>query len=370
MLREETRDPSRRWRVRLMLDRWRPDRLWADQPPRELESPALEALAAQHEWRWRAALAALGRAGPDTAADVLSRLTAVVLSPDGVLLPAWPVDDASAVRLRATLLRADTDDEDRLNEAQAWLASLPPAVAWVIDDGVMVRPGARRVRTAVSELTGKRARVSVTPEGAPAGDSRMAEEHESVVVATEAPTGARDVEPLRVRAGTWDGRIAFRATPLAVSPPGLTIGPLLPQWRLASWLAGTPGAADAPWTTAGLLHRSESGAWQVYIECRVPPDAQTLGGEIVRVYWGAEGSAERVVEVKAPMRAEVEGDRWSATVPLPAQAFEADGRLQLSLERVDARGARTSWPRPMMPEEAEPARALIDLKSWGELKGE
>ncbi len=366
LLREEDGDPLRRWRVRLMLDRWSAERLWVDRPSGELDSRVLEALALQNEWRWRAALTALGRTGPDTAADVLARLTAVVLSPDGVLLPAWPLDDSEAARLRAVLLRAGSDDDDRLNEAQAWLASLAPAVAWVVDDGVVVE-SARRVRTAVAELTGKRARVSVTPEGATAEDSRMVEEHETIVVTTEAAVGARAVEPMKVQAGRWGGRAAFRATALGVSPPGLTIGPLLPQWRMAGWLGGTPGEADADWTTAGLLHKSESGdGWEVYVECRVAAGAENPGGDVVRVYWGAAGSAERVIEV----RAGVVGDRWSATVPLPAEAIGADGTVRLSIERVDARGARSSWPRPVMPGEAEPARALIDLKGWGELEGE
>ncbi|MBL8745138.1 MAG: hypothetical protein JNK58_02150 [Phycisphaerae bacterium] len=376
LLREEARDPLRRWRVGLMLDRWSAGRLWRDStPPPVLEPEALEALAAQNEWRWRAALAALGRAGPDTAADVLARLTAVVLSPDGVLLPAWPLDDAGVARLRTTLLRADTEDDDRLNEAQAWLASLPPAVAWVVDDGPVVPSGvsekdgasARRVRTAVSELTGKRARVSITPEGITPDDSRMVEEHESIVMMTEAAVGTRAIEPLRVQVGRWNGRVAFRATPVPVSPPGLTIGPLLPQWRMAGWAIGTPGAADPEWTTAGLLHKSADGnGWEVYVECRISPEAESLTGDVVRFYWGAEGSAERAVEVKAPTRAEAQRDRWTAVVPVPPRAVESDGTMRVSIERVDARGARSSWPRPMMPGEREPSRALVNLNAWGE----
>lgn len=379
LLQEEERDPLRRWRIRLMLDRWSAARLWSDQPPRrELDSPALEALAAQNEWRWRAALAALAQSGPDTAADVLARLTAVVLTPDGALLPAWPLDDAAAARLRATLLRTESDDDDRLNEAQAWLASMPPALAWVIDDGPVVasaadaKPGAsaRRVRTAVSELTGGRARVSVTPEGAPPGDSRMVEEHETLVVTTEAPVGSRAVEPLRVQVGRWTGRVAFRATALGVTPPGLALGPLLPQWRMAGWLAGTPGAADEDWTTAGLLHKSESGdGWQVYVECRFAENA-SIRGEAVRLYWGAPGSAERVIEIPAPAAGESGENRWIASVPLPAKAIEANGTVRLTLMRIDARGARSSWPRPMMPDETEPARAIIDLTTWKDLADE
>lgn len=373
-LREESLDPLRRWRVRLMLDRWNSGTLWGnDPPPRELASPALEALARQNEWRWRAALAALARAGPDTASDVLARVTAVALMPNGSLLPAWPLDDAAAARLRATLLRADSSDDDRLNEAQAWLASLPPLVAWVVDDGPIVRSGAgetktstaRRVRTAVTELTGKRASVSVTPEGATPSDARTVEEHESLLFSTEALTTNRPIEPLRVETSRWSTRIGFRATPMLATPPGLTIGPLIPQWRMAGWLGGNAGQCEPEWSTAGLLRRSASSEqWEVYIECRVAPDAERLA-ERVRIFWGSAMTPDHSLELKAPAAGDgAPADRWTAVAVLPARAIDADGMLRLSVERVDGRGARSTWPRPVMPDDPEPSRAVIDLSAW------
>jgi len=34
---------------------------------------------------------------------------------------------------------------------------------------------------------------------------------------------------------------------------------------------------------------------------------------------------------------------------------------------VDSRGLRTSWPRPMMPDQPEPGRVIADLTAWGGL---
>lgn len=376
----ESRDPLLRWRVRLILDRWAAEDLWGRHEAGELEAPALEALASQNEWRWRAALASLAKAGPDTAADVLARLTAVVLMPDGSLLPAWPLDDGAPLRLRNDLLRAEADDDDRLNAAQAWLASLPPAVAWVIDDGDIISAAnpsgadserARRVRVGIAELTGKRARAAATAEGAPADDSRMVEEHETTVITAAAPVGSAAVRPLRVQVGRWSGRVLHYALPTPARPPGLALGPLLPQWRMPGWLAGVPGLCDPEWASAGLLSRTEAGdGWEVYIECRVAGDAGTSEGDAVRLHWGAPGLAEHVIELKAPAWGSFEGDRWSLRVALPEKAIDPDGTVRLALERVDARGARSSWPRPMLPGEAEPARAVIDLKGWGDLRAE
>lgn len=193
----------------------------------------------------------------------------------------------------------------------------------------------------------------------------MVEEHESLVFSVDAPVGTRAIEPLRVQAGRWTGRIGFRATPMSASPPGLTLGPLIPQWTMLGWLNGNAGQSDADWATAGLLRRSEDGsAWEVYVECRVAADAGQLVGDTVRVFWGSETSPDHVIELKAPMRDEARNDRWSASVLLPSRAIDADGMLRLSLERTDARGARSSWPRTVMPGDAEPPRAIITLDAW------
>lgn len=377
MLRAEEMDPLRRWRVRLILDRWSAERLWDDPSlPATLEPPVLEVLAAQNEWRWRAALAALARSSPDAAADVLARLTALVLTPGGALLPAWPLDEAPALNLRNALLRRGISDEDRLNEAQAWIASTTPALAWVIDDGPLVRePGGsgraasamRRVRIGVADLTGRGGRASVTPEGQQPRESLAIESHESAVLNVETVVGSRIVDVLSVSTGRWNGKVAFRAAALPASPPGLALGPLYPMWSMPGWMAGNPGGVPVDWSTAGLLQRSAAGdGWEVYIECRVGEFAGERGADVVRLWWGAAGAGERFVEIEGPAIGEFEGDRWSATVPVPPRAINSDGSVLLALERIDARGARSFWPRPILPGEAEPIRALIDLTAWGE----
>jgi hypothetical protein len=33
--------------------------------------------------------------------------------------------------------------------------------------------------------------------------------------------------------------------------------------------------------------------------------------------------------------------------------------------RVDGRGRRSAWPRPMLPWQDEPGRAALDTRAWG-----
>jgi len=84
-------DPANRWRVRLLTDRVRADRLWGSGRTNAQPIPdaVLEDLAHQTELRYRAAIARIQLADPRAAADLLATLTCIVAMPDGQLLPAW-----------------------------------------------------------------------------------------------------------------------------------------------------------------------------------------------------------------------------------------------------------------------------------------
>lgn len=63
---------------------------------------------------------------------------------------------------------------------------------------------------------------------------------------------------------------------------------------------------------------------------------------------------------------------WSAWIQLPKECIEtSDGSrtstpsaLRLGIERMDAHGERSAWPRPMLPWQNEPGRIWIDLSQW------
>ena len=143
-------------------------------------------------------------------------------------------------------------------------------------------------------------------------------------------------------------------------------------------------AVDEAWTAAGLVY-AEAGTWNVFIECRSPVIGQA---ETVRVWVGAFGapaailrisSAGEVVDELGPRQGlsskvtgavvSRQGDTWTARVPIPARCIEKDGTVRIGLDRTDALGRRTSWPRPMLPWQREPGRVAIDTSAWGGLEG-
>src|SRR5690606_19882026 len=60
-----------------------------------------------------------------------------------------------------------------------------------------------------------------------------------------------------------------------------------------------------------------------------------------------------------------EAGKWIVQAEVPAECIEADGSLRIGIERTDARGRRTAWPRPMLPWQSEPGRAAVGTNSWG-----
>jgi hypothetical protein len=113
-------------------------------------------------------------------------------------------------------------------------------------------------------------------------------------------------------------------------------------------------------TAAGLLRRSVEGdGWQVYVECRVASDADSAMSDVVRVRWGpGEGDT---AEVRRPDVSDAPTDRWSALVPLNVPA-DAES-VRLSVERIDPRGVRSTWPGPVIPGEPAPL-VTIRLDGW------
>jgi hypothetical protein len=215
------------------------------------------------------------------------------------------------------------------------------------------------------------------------------------------------VSPLasvRARVGDWESPRTIASLPLVVRPPGLRFGPLLAEWDREGFVAHvvdpamSPGmrSSDAAWTTAGLVMRDDQAraregekageaadlmsTWIVYIEGRFPRGASVEEDEL-RVYLGPRG-AERGAVVVRPragenasgnagrgVRVSAAEDRWSCWVTVPMGAIEKiEGRFVLRVgvvrETGAAGGQRLSWPRPMLPWQGEPGRALIDLSTW------
>lgn len=406
-------DPLARWRVRLLLDRLPTALVWPrGAPPDRFDDPALDAIARQSEDRWRVGVEEIRRVDPRLSEEVVHRLTAVVRLPQGALVPAWPTDDSATGELHRVLLDTTIGRTKKADSTRAWLASLPEAHAWVIDDGGAARrtitetASEQRARRAtlgaleepvievidatvgVTELQGRRADAMVSQTEFGASPGLVVAPHESAAL----PASARalpgtPVGQVWVRLGGWAERLGVVARPLEVEPPGLRLGPLVSEWTHASWLTGVPLMQPPSAVSAGLLQRSTSGTtWEVVVECHWPPSDNDAGrgdAEPDRVVlWFGPYRGPRIAieigpdgQVSHPLGASVrfrvacvrEPGRWVALVEIPRAAFEPDGGLLIGLERRDPEGRRWSWPRPMLPGQSEPGRAAIDVSTWGSL---
>jgi hypothetical protein len=171
-------------------------------------------------------------------------------------------------------------------------------------------------------------------------------------------------------------------------------------WEKAA-SGGASIAARPEWATAALLHRpapdsasppsaAESRKWELLVECRVSPsisDVESLRREAVRLYFGPSAlptailrvdmsgtvTNERAPGALAPPELEPPpghvdvrrtADRWAFRITLPPGAVEADGLVRLGICRTDALARRSSWPRPMLPWQKEPGRAVLDCAFW------
>ncbi len=445
------RTPTTRWRARLA---WR--LLDGDPggplPGGTFADPVIEALARQAEWRWSAALARLGSADPALASSLAWRLAAIADLGGGVAMPVWSADGASLTALGEDLLNPLLSDAEIAARARIWLAEQPDAIAWVVDDG-----GATDAVTGGLIATVAVTNLSDAPAVAWAAHERASRMGELMTVPARSTARASAAAPGRIQDGGATLNVAvgdFAATrpvqdaPATVSPPGLRIGPLLPDWSLSTWLASgiaRDGTADAgvtlddAWTTGALLYR-EGGRWMLYVECRrpapgapdpsllAPPPARTglelvpglgqvrrprgsgleagasdaaanglsAGGlvgaeEELRVWLGPlwaptallrispagvmideiGGAADGLGVVRrgsgTPVEVRVEEGVWACWVPIPPRCMEGTGLLRLGVERTDARGVRTAWPRRMLPWQREPGRWAIDVSAWPEL---
>jgi hypothetical protein len=173
-----------------------------------------------------------------------------------------------------------------------------------------------------------------------------------------------------VEAGQDSRSVQLATAPVAVVPPGLLMGPLLADWTMDSWISGVAAVPALERSSAARLERTAAGQWEVFVECRVPvadePAAQDSARDQVRIVFGSLGAPLGVVTLEAPASLE-QGDRWSARALVPSSAIEPGGLLRIGIERRDASGARSAWPRPMLPGQSEPGRRLVRLDRWGGL---
>jgi len=371
----EMEDPLRRWRVELITDRIRPFTLFGPEPPGPFEDPVMRALSQHYESRWRAALDVLAEEDPDLASDLTTLLTCVVLSPDGEVLPAWPLDSSDASLIQETLLSQRTSASEKADLAREWLNRQARAVEWVVDESGPDsgagpdQPGwiRREVRIGLSERWGRRGVASFAPVGSPARNATRLGGHESVELSAAlllSPSNDPGVGVARV--GPWAREVPVLGQRLEATPPGLIIGPLWRRWTMADWLSRRPAPARLENMAICLLERLPDGSWWLFVECRAEPGRTD---DVVTVRLGA-GSTRVSVDAGpgAPDGPAIEwaADRWTARFAIDEKQVQEGSLLRLGVTR--RRGEEAwSWPRPLLPGQLEPGRAVIGLDAWGSL---
>jgi len=252
---------------------------------------------------------------------------------------------------------------------------------WVIDDGSRTIEGARVATIGLTNLSNGTLRISASARGESSGARTTIGAHRSasvrapvVVDPPPTPMSPPSARPMVVRSGDPVGRLGILTPGLDFDPPGLWIGPLFRNWTRRSWLAGRPIASPGSRRTSALLQESPGGdGWELYIECEAPgmdgAGESYESDDRVRVWLGpgyiltGPGAESRLRATSPPpWRAHDWG--WSSVVEIPPGLIAKDGTIDLAVERIDGRGTRASWPRPMMPDQREPGRATVRLVPW------
>lgn len=408
--------PARRWRYRLAMDGLRSvtgraaSIVDVTSAGTAFDDPLLESMALEGDARWAAALAGLRLTNPDLARRLATRLALVVEFSgalgrrDGtaVYAPAWVTDHDDLERLVSDLLDPNLPPKRRAARAEAWMEAQPAAVGWVVDDARAsdAVSGASLATLGLANLTDVSTLGWVTlepPAQAPAVSPIGPGAARAFTLpgdrARTASSAADAVRPMTFHAGSWKSAGNVMPARLGVMPPGLTIGPLLPDWTMADWLgvSSRPMTIGPEWATAAMLFKGpptvgsaarDSAAppsgWTLYVECRRPEGAVEGPQEFVRVWLGPTGRSRLVVragpedaEGTSPVASVVrEPGRWALRFDIPESCIEPGGTLRLGIERGDARGVHSAWPRRMLPWQNEPGRLAIDTRAWSGLSAD
>ncbi len=386
-VRIEAQSPLTRWRYRLLVDGLDPraaastpepdeastDRAGSADPAQgalglaRFDDPTIEALAMQNERRWRAGLARLWGVSSDLCSRVRQRLSVIADFGNGLRAPAWPTDHARMDELLESLLDERLTPTQVAGRAEAWLADLPPATAWVVDDaGVPAGDGSRSLPTVgIVNLTDRAtlAWATVSTRDADGGTDMGPQTPEpkplparaavlAVVPAVPEGHGGAGASEVVAHAGEWSLALPLLPT-VRATPPGLTMAPFAPDHTMDVWQRGETRQSRPEWTTAALLRRQPASStgparWEVLVECRRParasgPRTSDQPGdarERVEVWFGEPGPLARAVIVHedgrverrptSPLLREELGSEepplpvartasgWSVRVPLPA----------------------------------------------------
>ena len=415
-------DPFQLWRAKLLVDGLDPHTEQSefhshalDALAEELDSDTpgaslLRELARQHEARWQIILGRVWLIDPGVARRLKLQLIRTARFEDRTL-PLWPSDTTAIARLAHDLLSHFVDDQTRVLRAKAWLEAQPIAIAWVRDDQGQIEAGTNRFISTLScvslpqspgaslfRIDTPTTRFNADPALTTLSPNLATPISVSMEQIQRSPTNpVPELRSMDVRTSYWNASRTVIVSTTPARSPSIAIGPMLNDWTMNTLLSNTPEIGALPNTahaTMGILRRvapptrsDPASGWQLYIECASPNPIST--NESLTLWVGpytnafaqwritpnpidskpvidfASGSRLSMGIPKADIR--VMNDRWVAMITLPRGAFDEDLILQLGLERTDADGVHTAWPRRMIPDQPEPGRLSIEADNFDQL---
>ena len=413
------RDPFQNWRARLMLDGLDPNRTRARETlagiPDALEKikhtlenqtdadRLLETIARQQEARWQIILGRIWLIDPN-AANRMKRTLMRTARFGNRTLPLWNPDGGGLARLAHDLLSPFVDDKTRVLRANAWLEAQPRAISWVVDDQGRLEAGTDRFLPTLAVIS-----LPTTPgDSLLRIDSLLDTPDLSTVPPNQlhtvrVPVQPREIDPaspvietspITLRIGRWSVKHDLIASRVPARAPFVRIGPLLNDWTLSSLVTNRPNENATPppdRATVGFLHRATApdrndpfSGWQLYLECAAPQPGRA--GDALQVWIGPREypiaawriTPDAIVETIASssigivpqpsVETRILQDRWVAQITLPDSVFDEHAELVLGIERTDADGVHTAWPRRMIPGQDEPARLIIIPDQYDNLR--
>lgn len=405
MLEPAKRSPWRRWRAtlfergleaadrpRLVDAEGRVQRLEPAAPGRTVfADPVIDALARLDESRWQIALARLYQADPEINLAVRRRLATYADFGAGAIAPTWPLEAEGIRRLQLDLLDQTLTPRERGRRATLWLEEQPDGLAWLQSDaGLKTAGGDPIASVGLANLRWASSIASVEPF-AGGGDPDL----ETIppltartLTSQSRPSGATRAAVVAAIGDHQRAILSDRAD-LHARPPGLRIQSLAFDWTLTRLIAHqSRNVVSVDPSTKLLLYQDHLGRWVLYGELQMPQAEDTIDNERLTVAFGPIGSGVALRVVVLPsgeqrLEAETEAAAidgldvpeldvetgvypggWYVRLVVPRGVIEQGRLLRLGLSRSHASGARSAWPRAMLPWQTTLGRAGIDLARW------
>ncbi len=388
LVKPEMEEPRLRWRAMLALQR-----LGIESTSGAFADPALEAWA----YRWQALAEAAERRLRSADAALADRwieaLTRCVRTSDAVL-PMWPTNTEDITETILTLLTPEASDASVVRSAEAFLDRQPQWLSWVTEDAGGEVGGSMTV----VNLSGKDALLSSrAPGGQWTAHGMLAPSELFEIPATTKPDSAT-TSVWQVRLGGRTRSLPITTGVIPLEPPGAAIGPFWHDWTLPGLQRSTvqsPAPGSVGWI-GGLVHRdprlerplADASGRASYVEvhrppCELPaPGISARSTDAIRVAFGPTEQARAELTIRCtgvtsvdslgPLAMEGEpaiinkgNDRWAFTLPIDLSWLEPDGTILIGMQSAPAQGLRATWPRPLLPGQAEFGRVRIDPSAWG-----